>query len=49
MKKPLAVKIVEALGWTYVALYAGGLIFGFCVTYSRNGFADAAITGGRCE
>ena len=46
MKKPLAVKIVEALGWTYVALYAGGLIFGFCVTYSRNDFADAAITGG---
>ena len=46
MKKPLAVRIVEALGWTYVALHAGVLIFAFCETYSRDGFVDAAITGG---
>ena len=46
MKKPLTVRIVEALGWTYVALYAGVLIFAFCETYSRDGFGDAAITGG---
>lgn len=46
MKKPWVVRIVEVLGWTYVALHAGVLIFAFCETYSRNGFADAAITGG---
>ena len=46
MKKPWAVRIVEALGWTYVALYAVGLIFTFCVMYSRDGFVDAAIMSG---
>ena len=46
MKKPWAVRIVEALGWTYVALYAGVLIFAFCETYSRDGFVDAAIMSG---
>ena len=48
MKKPLAVRIVEALGWTYVALHAGVLIFAFCEMelYCRDGFVDAAITVG---
>ena len=46
MKKPLAVSIVEALGWTYVAFYASGLIFAFCKMYSRDGFVDAAIMSG---
>ena len=46
MKKPWAVGIVEALGWTYVALYAVGLIVAFCVMYSRDGFVDAAIMSG---
>ncbi len=46
MKKPWAVRIVEALGWTYVALYAGGLIFVFCDMYGRDGFVEAAIMSG---
>ena len=46
MKKPWAVRIVEALGWTYVALYAGGLIFAFCVIYGDTGFVDAALVSG---
>ena len=46
MKKPLEVRIVEVLGWTYVALYAGGLVFAFCVMYSRDGFVDAALMSG---
>ena len=47
-KKPWSVRIVEALGWTYVALYAGGLIFAFCELelYCRDGFVDAALTVG---
>ena len=46
MKKPWAVRIVEALGWAYVALYAGGFIFAFCVIYSDTGFVDAALVSG---
>ena len=46
MKKPLAVRIVEALGWTYVALYAAGFIFAFCVIYGDTGFVDAALVSG---
>ena len=46
MKKPWAVGIVEALGWTYVALYASGLIFAFCEMYSNVSFADAAFLSG---
>ena len=46
MKKPWAVRIVEALGWSYVALYAGVLIFAFCETYSNASFADAAFLSG---
>ena len=46
MKKPWTVRIVEALGWTYVALYAGVLIFVFCDMYGRDGFVDAALISG---
>ena len=46
MKKPWAVRIVEVLGWTYVALYAGVLIFAFCEMYSRDVFVEAAIMSG---
>ena len=46
MKKPWAVRIVEALGWIYVALYASGLIFAFCKMYSRDGLAAAALISG---
>ena len=46
MKKPWTVRIVEALGWAYVALYAGGSIFAFCVIYSDTGFVDAALVSG---
>ena len=45
-KKPWAARIVEALGWTYVVLYAGGLIFAFCVIYSNKGIPLSVLWSG---
>ena len=41
MKKPLPVKIVEALGWTYVALVVLGCVVGICLSGDPSLFIAA--------